>query len=68
MELRLWAAFGTTAIRADAITLPDALRALTCLCLPHYRVDEKTTVTKLPQPDARQQEILQALGVSLPAM
>jgi hypothetical protein len=47
---------------------PDALLALTRLCLLHYAVEEKTTVTKLPQPDASQQEILQALGVSLPAM
>ena len=68
MERRLQAAFGTTATRTDAITLPDALLALTRLCLLHYAVDEKTTVTKLPQPDARQQEILKALGVSLPAM
>jgi hypothetical protein len=42
--------------------------ALTRLCLLHYVVDEKTTVTKLPQPDARQQAILAALGVTLPAM
>jgi transposase len=68
MERRLRAGFGTTETRADAITLPDALRALTRLCLLHYAVDAKTTVTKLPQPDARQQEILKALGVSLPAM
>ena len=68
MERRLRAAFGTTATRADAITLPDALLALTRLCLLHYAVDEKTMVTKLPQPDARQQEILQALGVPLPAL
>jgi transposase len=68
MERRLRAAFGTTDTRADAITLPDALRALARLCLLHYTVDEKTTVTKLPQPDARQQEILKALGVTLPAM
>jgi transposase len=68
MERRLRAAFGTTDTRADAITLPDALLALTRLCLLHYPVDEKTTVTKLPQPDTRQQEILKALGVSLPAM
>jgi len=68
MERRLRAAFGTTDTRADAITLPDALRSLTRLCLLHYRVDEKTTVTKLPQPDSRQREILQALGVSLPAV
>ena len=68
MERRLRAAFGTTETRADAITLPDALLALTRLCLLHYAVDEKTTLTKLPQPDARQQEILKALGVTLPAM
>ena len=68
MERRLRAAFGTTETRTDAITLPDALLALTRLCLLHYAVDEKTTVTKLPQPDARQQEILKALGVSLPPL
>ena len=68
IERRLRAAFGTTETRADALTLPDALRALTRLGLLHYAVDEKTTVTKLPQPDARQQEILRALGVTLPAM
>ncbi|MCL5671488.1 MAG: IS1634 family transposase [Acidobacteria bacterium] len=68
MERRLRAAFGTTETHADAITLPDALLSLARLCLLHYRVDEKTTVTKLPQPDTRQQEILQALGASLPAM
>jgi len=68
IERRLQAAFGTTDTRPDAITLPDALLALTRLCLLHYPVDKKTTVTKLPQPDARQQEILQALGVSLPAL
>jgi transposase len=68
LERRLRAAFGTTDTRADAITLPDALRALTRLCLLHYPVDAKTTVTKLPQPDARQQAILKALGVALPPM
>ena len=68
MERRLRATFGTTETRADAITLPDALLALTRLCLLHYTVDEKTTLTKLPQPDARQQEILKALSVTLPAL
>jgi len=68
MERRLRAAFGTTETRADAITLPDALLSLTRLCLLHYPVDEKTMVTQLPQPDARQRQILQALGVTLPAM
>lgn len=68
MERRLRAAFGSTDTRAGAITLPDALLALTRLCLLHYLVDEQTTVTKLPQPDARQREILEALGVTLPVM
>jgi transposase len=68
MERRLRAVFGTTETRTDALTLPDALLSLTRLCLLHYPVDAKATVTKLPQPDARQQEILHALGVRLPAM
>ncbi len=68
MERRLRAAFGTTATHPQAITLPDALTALSRVCLLHYRVDEKTVVTRLPRPDARQQEILQALGVTLPVM
>jgi hypothetical protein len=29
-------------------------------------VDQKTTVTRLPKPDARQKEVLEALGVTLP--
>ena len=68
LNRRLQATFGTTDTRADALTLPDALRSLTRLCLLHYQVDEKTTVTQLPQPDAPQQALLQALGVTLPKM
>ena len=67
MERRLRAAFGTTDSNPHAITLPDALRALSSLSLLQYKIDEKTTVTKLPQPTANQQQILAALGVSLPA-
>lgn len=66
MERRLTAAFGTTDADPHAITLTDALAALSRLCLLEYRVDEKTSVTRLPQPDARQQQILAALGVPLP--
>ncbi len=68
LERRLRATFGTTDTHADALTLPDALRALARLCLLHYRLDAKTTVTKLPQPDTRQQTLLQALGVALPKL
>ena len=67
MEQRLREKFGTTDSNPHAITLPDALRALGSLCLLEYKIDEKTTVTKLPQPRTNQQEILTALGVSLPA-
>jgi hypothetical protein len=63
---RLREAFGTTDSNPHAITLPDALRALSNLCLLQYKIDEKTTVAKLPQPRANQQQILAALGVSLP--
>ena len=64
LERRIQAAFGTTDDDPHAITLPDALAALGRLCLLEYRVDEQTSVTRLP--DARQTEILNALGVSLP--
>jgi len=49
-----------------AITLPDALASLARLCLLHYPIDADTTVTRLPKPDVRQNEILTALGVALP--
>jgi len=66
MERRLTAAFGTTDSNPHAITLPDALASLSRLCLLHYPINSDTTVTRLPKPDARQKEILTALGVALP--
>ena len=66
MERRLTVAFGTTDSNPHAITLPDALASLSRLCLLHYPVDADTTVTRLPRPDSRQKEILNALGVMLP--
>jgi transposase len=68
MERRLREHFGTTDSNPHAITLCDALTALGSLCLMQYKVDEKTTVTKLPRPTANQTKILTALGVTLPAM
>jgi transposase len=68
MERRLRAAFGTTETNPDAITLPDALVALSRLCLLHWPVDGENIVTKLPLPDQGQQEILAALRVHLPGM
>jgi len=67
MERRLREQFGTTDSNPHAITLGDALTSLASLCLMHYKVDEKTTVTKLPQPSANQAKILTALAVTLPA-
>jgi transposase len=66
MERRLQARFGTTDTDPHATTLPDAMAALCRLCLLEYHIDEKTTLTRLPRPDARQQEILAALRVQLP--
>ena len=66
LERRLEAAFGTTDHDPHAITLADALAALGRLCLLEYPVDKQTSVTRLPIPDARQTEILNALGVPLP--
>jgi len=48
------------------LTVSDALAALSRLCLLEYQIDHKTKLTRLPNPDARQKEILAALGVSLP--
>jgi hypothetical protein len=53
MERRLREQFGTTDSNPHAITLDKG--------------DEKTTVTKLPQPSANQAKILTALAVTLPA-
>jgi hypothetical protein len=58
--------FGTTDSNPHAITLRDALTSLASLCLMQYKVDEKTTLTKLPQPSANQAKILTALAVPLP--
>jgi len=66
IERRLQAAFGTTAADPHAWTVSDALAALSRLCLLEYPIDDKTKLTRLPNPDARQKEILAALGVSLP--
>jgi transposase len=66
IERRLQAMFGTTDTNPHAITMPDAFDVLGRLCLEEYPVDEKTTVTRLPNPDARQKQILVALGVPVP--
>src|SRR5450759_3914928 len=67
LERRLAAVFGTTDADRYAVTVPDALAALSRLTLLHYKVDDKIAVTKLPMPDQQQQRILDALKVSLPS-
>jgi hypothetical protein len=66
IEQRLTAVFGTTDTNPAAETPQSALSALSRLCLHHYRIGEQDVVG-LPRPDARQQQILDALGVTLVA-
>ena len=58
--------FGTTDADPHAITPADAMTALSRLCMLDYQIDDKTPVTRLPKPDARQKQILEALQVHLP--
>ncbi len=69
MEQRLRATFATTGDNPHTITLPDAMAALSRLCLLHYPTNKSgEVVTKLPHPNEAQRQILQALPVSLPRM
>lgn len=67
LERRLVAEFGTTDQDRHAVTVPDALAALSRLTLLSYEIDANTTIMRLPKPDADQQRILAALQVALPA-
>jgi transposase len=66
MEQRLRASFATTDTNAEAENADSALAALSRLCLQHYTIGEQE-ILGLPRPDARQQRILDALGVKLTA-
>jgi len=66
MESRLTDAFQTTRESDDAVTVEDAMAALSRLCLQHYRIGDQT-ITGLPKPDDYQQEILDALSVKIKA-
>ena len=65
MRRALVAAFGTTDDNKMAVTVDDALAALSRLCLLRYQV-RGTAITRLPAPDVRQAAILNALGTPLP--
>ena len=51
LERRLAVAFGTTGKDRKAVTVSDAMAALGRLSLLTFNIDEKTTVTRLPNPD-----------------
>ena len=61
MRRALTAAFGTTDDDKMAVTVDDALAALSRLCVLIYQV-RGTVISRLPSPDARQAAILNALG------
>ncbi len=66
MEARLYNEFQTTRESDDAVTVEDAMDALSRLCLQHYQIG-RLTVTGLPKPDDYQQKILDALAVKIKA-
>ena len=66
MEQRLSASFATTDTNPEAENPESALAALSRLCLQHYTVGDQEIVG-LPRADARQQQILDALGIKLTA-
>lgn len=69
MERRLRATFGTTGDNPYAVTLPDAMAALSRLCLLNYPANKSgDVVTKLPHPNDAQRSILQAFHLSLPRL
>lgn len=66
MESCLHQFFGTTDDDPLAITIKDSLESLSRLCFLHNEIKD-VPVTYLTQPDERQREILNALGVSYPS-
>src|SRR5262245_54272604 len=66
LQRRLAAVLGPTQDEPHGVTVPDALAALTRLCLLTSPFDDTYSVTHLPRPDAQQTRILQALQVALP--
>ncbi|MCH7615332.1 MAG: IS1634 family transposase [Nitrospinae bacterium] len=66
-ERGLKAALGTTEHSAQALTLKDALSALSRLCFQRHEVAGQEFL-QVPRPDQRQTAILTALGVKPPAI
>jgi transposase len=64
-ETMLHQTLGTIATEADALTIDDALVALSRLTYLHYETNGQS-ITRLPRPDALQSSILSALGLTFP--
>lgn len=67
LEGRLKAAFGTTEQGDSALTLQDALQALSRLCCQRHESGGQTFLT-LPRADQKQERIFNALKVRLPSI
>ncbi len=66
LERRLTGALGKTDANPYAVTVADALAALSRLTLLAYPLDNGSSVMRLPKPDQAQLAILEALKVAMP--
>ncbi len=67
LERGLKAAFGTTAEGDTAMTIEDALHALSRLCFQRHQSGDQTFLT-LPLPDPKQEAIFQAVDITPPTL
>ena len=67
IERKLAATYGTTDTNPRGVTVADVMGAMSRLPLMNYQTGAKVILTRLPKPDAEQQRLLTALGISLPA-
>jgi transposase len=67
LERGLKAAFGTIAEGDAALTVEDALHALSRLCFQRHQTGDQDFLT-LPQPDPKQERILNAIDVKAPSI
>jgi len=65
LDRGLKAAFGTTAEGHTAMTVQDALQALSRLCFQRYQSGDQSFLT-LPLPDLKQEAIFEAVGIKPP--
>jgi transposase len=65
IEMKLHQAFGTTDDDPNALTLDDALMALSRITYLHYE-EKGHSITRLPRPDKLQSNLFRALGLAFP--